>query len=310
MEIDWNHIQNPILDREPNLSLRDPALYYFNDTFYLFHTAVEHQRFQYTFYLDVSISKNLYEWSKPKRVIDSDLGYSSPGNVFQVGNTFYLSIQTYPVPKFKQYASEESRLWIIESKNMTDWSEPRLIKEQGACVNWSKSHRQIDPFIIENEHQFYCFYKTSGRLGVLISKNLNSWEEGSIDVPVLSKEDIPDHATIENICIVKEDPHKPEFTMFFSPCYAKRGVGVARSSDLLHWTFIDYLKFPMFEWAGSKPTAPSVIDMRDICGKWIMAFHADRKHPHGGALGLAWSKDLINWDVPKNEIPTILLIFD
>lgn len=299
MKIDWDRISNPILDSGSKLARRDPALYFHKDTFYLFHTVVEHKRFQYTFYLDMATSTNLIDWSEPIRVIQSSKGFSSPGNVFKVGNTFNLCIQTYPVPRFKQYANENSRLWIIESKDLVNWSEPRIIEEEGSQVKWSKSHRQIDPFIIEHQNHFYCYYKTSGNIGALISKDLYNWEDISEDKPILSRDQLPDHQSIENICIIKENSDKPEFTMFFSPCRRNRGVGVAKSSDLIHWKFVHYLNLPFFEWAASRPTAPSVLDLRTESGKWIMGFHADRGLPHGGTLGLAWSDDLVTWQFPQ-----------
>lgn len=310
MKIDWEGISNPIIDTGSRLARRDPALYFYNDTFYLFHTAVEYKKFQYVFYLEVATSKNLIDWSVPKRVIKSSKGFSSPGNVFKAKGLFNLCIQTYPVPRFKQYASEQSRLWLIQSEDLMNWSEPQILKEQGAQVEWSKSQRQIDPFIIEHEHKYYCYYKTSGNIGALISNDLFYWEELSKDKPILSRNQLPDHASIENICIIKEKVDNTDFIMFFSPCRRERGVGVAKSIDLIHWEFIHYLNLPKFKWAASRPTAPSVIDLRAECGKWLMAFHADRGLPHGGALGLAWSKDLVNWEFPKENIPNLFSIFD
>ena len=105
---------------------------------------------------------------------------------------------------------------------------------------------------------------------------------------------MPDHPTIENVCVLEQPDG---FLMFFSPCYRKRGIGTAYSSDLVHWTFDHYLKFPKFSWAFHGPTAPSVIDCRNICGKWIMAFHGELKWPHHARLGIAWSDDLEDWQM-------------
>lgn len=294
-KIDWNSIQNPILDLEPKISVRDPAFYEHDGTFYLFYSAVERRKFQYFFYTDLVTSQDLVHWTPSQRIIHSDAGFSSPGNILRIQDKWILCVQTYPVPRFKEYGSKDCRLWITESQDLKRWSTPRLIKPEGCTAQWSKQNRQIDPFLLEFEHQYYCFYKSSGQLGLLVSKDLTHWGEASPDHPLLSPKDIPDHPTIENVCVIPQPSDYGGFIMFFSPCYSKRGIGVAHSPDLFHWTFDHYLQFPSQPWAESGPTAPSVWDGRNQIGKWVMAFHCDLQRPHHARMGLAWSDDLVHW---------------
>ena len=86
--------------------------------------------------------------------------------------------------------------------------------------------------------------------------------------------------------------------MFFAPCRTGRGVGVARSDDLLNWRDVRYLDFPELAWAPAGPTAAMVLDLRAECGVWLMAFHGERRGPHSAAIGLAWSEDLDRWHCP------------
>jgi len=247
----------------------------------------------FIFYLDMRTSPDLITWSPPKRIFTSNAGYSSPGNVLFDNNRWIMCFQTYPISRFKEYGNDNCRLWLSESKDLEHWSPPHIISSKGSQAQWASNPRQIDPFLFPFHGNYYCFYKAHGALGLLKSSDLQTWEEFHSESPVFSKKDTPDNTTIENVCIVE---HKNEFYMFFSPCYIKRGIGVARSKNLLDWTFVQYLKFPKFLWAESGPTAPSILKMNQNSPQWLMAFHADRARPHHAVLGLAWSDDLFNWN--------------
>jgi hypothetical protein len=128
----------------------------------------------------------------------------------------------------------------------------------------------------------------------MVSDDLVEWMEASRDRPVLGSDDTPDGATVENPCVVRDGG---EFVMFFAPCRKGRGIGVARSDDLFHWRDVRYLGFPDLPWAEGGPTAAMVLDLRDVCGEWVMAFHGERPGPHAAALGIAHSPDMEHWDV-------------
>jgi predicted GH43/DUF377 family glycosyl hydrolase len=295
MEIAWDELKNPILDKDrtQNIQCRDGALFYHDSVFYLYYCSVEYPRlFQYQFYTDLITSTDLVHWTPQPRLWDAQMGFSSPGNVIEVGDKFVLCVQTYPIKRGHWWGSDACRLWTSESEDLVHWSSPKVIAPEGSAARWATEKRQIDPFILPYEGKYYCFYKTSGQLGLLVSPDLQSWEEASPDRPVFAAYETPDNTTIENACVLDIDG---ELVMFFSPCYNKRGIGITRSSDLFHWKFDQYLKFPKFAWAKSGPTAPSVIDIRKETGKFVMAFHAERRQPHHAALALAWSDDLIHW---------------
>jgi hypothetical protein len=292
MNISWSQIRNPVLDREPAVSARDPALLLHDGVVRCFHTAVERDQGTYRLFVDVAESPDLAHWGNFRRLTHSDLNFSSPGTVLQVGDRWLLCVQSYPISPGKVYGSEDSRLWLMASHDLVDWTDPRPLAPQGCQARWSKSRRQIDPYIMLHDSQYWCFYKTSGCLGLLVSSDLTNWQEASPDRPVLSRNDTPDGSTVENPCVVFDDS---EFVLFFSPCRRGRGIGVARSDDLLHWRDIRYLDFPLLPWAPGGPTAAFVADWRQPLGRWIMAFHGEREAPHGAALALAWSDDLEHW---------------
>jgi hypothetical protein len=286
----------PFLDREPLVAVRDPAAVLHGGVFHCFHTAVEPAGDEYALFVDVTTSRDLTEWTPPRRLTPPGLNFSSPGNVLWVDDRWALCLQSYPIAPGGQYGTDASRLWLMESSDLTHWSAPRLLQPDGCRAAWAHSRRQIDPYLVRHDGRFWCFYKTDGSLGLLVSEALTGgraqWQEASDLRPVLSAADTPDGATVENPCIVRTGD---EFVLFFAPCREGRGIGTARSNDLVRWHDVRYLDFPVVPWAPGGPTAAMVLDTRQERGSWTMFFHGDRLPPHGAALGGAWSSDLEHW---------------
>lgn len=300
VQVDWARIRNPFLDFGPKLSARDPLLIFHEGVFRCFYSAVEHEGDRFRFFLEVVESRDLVNWSKPRRLTHSDLGFSSPGNLMRRGKDWLLILQTYPTPPGAVYATEEARLWYMKSRDLETWSEPVCFNPDGAKVRWSDSKRQIDPCVVEHAGRYWCLYKTSGSLGLLVSDDFKHWLEASPDRPVLSRSQTPDDRTVENPCVVRDGK---DFVLFFAPCGKGRGIGVARSRDLINWQRVHYLKFPALSWASGGPSAAAVTDLRKVCGKWVMVFHGERRDvdAHAAALGIAWSEDLEHWIVPATR---------
>lgn len=286
-------MSNPILDREPAIFVRDPATIFHDGVYHCFHTAVEIHGDRTDLFVDVMTSPDLEHWSAPRRLTEPGLNFSSPGNVIRHDGKWVLCLQSYPVNPGELYGSEDSRLWLMESDDLEQWSAPRLLQPEGSQAQWTPSHRQIDPYLVEHDGQFWCFYKTAGQLGLLVSPDLQTWREASPERPVFSANQTPDGSTLENPCVIRDGE---EFVLFFSPCRSGRGIGVARSTDLLNWRDAHYLDFPHLTWAEGGPTAAMVLDTRPQMGRWTMFFHGDREGAHGAALGVAWSEDLENWE--------------
>ncbi len=288
---------NPVFDRGPMTAVRDPALITQDGVLRCFHTAVEPHADRYRLYVDVIESPDLRVWSAPRRLTTSELNFSSPGNVIKVGGEWVLCVQSYPVPSGQKWGSEDSRLWLMRSDDLDSWTAPEPMHPAGCQATWTTSHRQIDPYLVAYQDRYWCFYKTSGQLGLLVSDDLHAWQEAVPDRPVLGSGDTPDGATVENPCVV---PVAGGFALFFAPCREGRGIGVAYSHDLLAWRDVHYLDFPALPWADGGPTAAVVLDMHTETGDWLMMFHGERHNPrnaHDAALGVAWSQDLEHWEL-------------
>ncbi len=290
-------IQNPLLALAPKTYPRDPLLVEHEGVYRCYYSAAETLPKGFQLHLDEIRSTDLTTWSAPRRLLDEPLGFSSPGSMIHHNGRWVMALQSYPIPPGHDWADDSARLWTMESDDLDQWDPPRPIKPEGCTANWARSRRQIDPCIVAHEGKFWCFYKTDGQLGLLVSPDLQTWEEALPDRPVLSNSDTPDKASLENVCLIKDGD---EWLMFFSPCRDGRGIGTARSANLLDWRDVRYLEFPTIAWADNGPTAPMLIDQRQRLGVWLMAFHGERRKEsaHGAALGLAWSQDLHNWKLP------------
>lgn len=286
-------VRSPIL-KDARRAFRDPALYYHDGEYHLFFTVVEQREEGYYLYIGTSKSSDLLAWEPVRQLTTSELHFSSPGNLIFHNRKWIMCVQSYPIKRGEDYGDERCRLWLMESEDLYHWSEPRAMEERGCRANWTSSSRQIDPYLIEHRQHYYCFYKTDGHFGAIVSDDLHQWREASPEQPVLSREQTPDRSSVENPCIIHDGS---KFVLFFAPCRQGRGIGIAYSHNLLQWTDIRYLPFPSLDWAPGGPTAAMVLDQRAVCGKWLMAFHGDIEGPHGGAIGLAWSEDLIHWHV-------------
>jgi hypothetical protein len=297
MFIDRKAISTPFLDLG-ELATRDPAIHYAEGLFQCYFTVAKPQGNRYQLCLGRVESADLAHWSAPFFFPESPLNFSSPGNVLKVGQEWVLCVQSYPVDPGAVWGNESSRLWLMRSPNLLNWGQPRMICPQGCEAAWTASHRQIDPYLVEHAGQFYCLYKTSGQLGLLVSPDLEHWQEAQPGAPVLSAKDTPDGSSLENPCVL---PVAGGYALFFAPCRPGRGIGLAYSQDLLAWRDVHFLDFPALPWANNGPTAGMVLDLRRECGYGWMAFHGERDgraNAHSAALALAWSEDLEHWRLP------------
>jgi hypothetical protein len=234
-------------------------------------------------------------WSPPTTLWGSDLNFSSPGNVLKYGDEWIICFQSYPISPGDTWGNENCRLWTSRSRDLCDWSEPQVMNSDGCNMKWASSPRQIDPFIVEHNGEFHCFYKTGGSYGVMVSNDLQNWKERAIERPAFTMKDDGGGMAIENPSIVKDGD---DYVLFISLCRKNRGVAFSRSKDLVNWSEPHVLSLPIPDWGRGGITAPMVISSPSSERKWLMFFHADGTDgSHEGAIGVAFSDDLRNWDL-------------
>lgn len=288
-------LKSPIIFRgNATTAYRDPAVLYHEGRFHLFFTLCRFEEERAYWYLASSWSRDLEHWEEPRLLTprDQNLNFSSPGNVVRFRDEWILCLQTYPTPNNETYGTADSRIWIIRSRDLWNWSEPELLRVKGPDIPQGEMGRMIDPYLLADPTgKWWCFYKQSG-VSMSTSADLLSWDfQGH-------------HDAGENVCVL---PWQDEYLLFHSP---ENGIGIKRSSDLRHWhdwgplITLGQARWP---WAQGRLTAATVIDLRGEpeFGRCLMFFHGSTReglesHPaHGRAsLALAWSTDLKTWDWP------------
>jgi beta-xylosidase len=296
-------LKSPIIFKGgDSTAYRDPLIFLHNGKFYMFFTLVEIEKDGMVFsYTATSSSKNLKKWTSPIKITprDQTLNYCSPGNVMRIGNEWILCLQTYPRPDHYntlpvRYGDRSARIFIMRSKDLEQWSSPELLRVKGNDIPVEHMGRMIDPYLLEDKDEkgkYWCFYKQNGA-SMSWSHDLINWTfAGNTDAG-------------ENVCVLIENG---EYIMFHSP---PNGIGVLKSEDLKHWEpwgDLITLGQDKWEWARGRITAGYVENMKDVkgIGQYLMVFHGSGPltEPEGdfdknASIGIAWSKDLINWHWP------------
>jgi len=297
------NLKSPILFKGDSVTAyRDPAVLYHNKTFYLFFTLIETEADGKVFcYTASSQSRNLLKWSDPVKITprDQKLNFGSPGNVIRFRDEWILCLQTYPRPDHYsyqpvRYGDGTARIYIMRSSDLKNWGEPEILKVKGNNVAVAEMGRMIDAYLVEDKDEkgkYWCFYKQRG-VSMSWSYDLVNWtffgytEAG------------------ENTCVLTGNN---EYTLFHSP---SNGIGIKKSTDLKtwdNWGELITLGQKEWEWAKGRITAGTVVNMKDVKGfeNFLMFFHgsgplkeSEGDFDRNASIGIAWSKDLINWSWP------------
>lgn len=301
--VDFSAIKSPIIFHgNEKYAYRDPAVVYYEGTFYMYFTLSEMASDGHYYNMTaMSKSTDLVYWTYPKIFTPRDrkLNYSSPGNVIRYDDKWIICLQTYPTPNGETFGNKTSRIWIMRSDDLENWSEPELLRVKGANVPIENMGRMIDPYLIEDADQpgkWWCFYKQNG-VSMSWSNDLKTWNY------VGSKK------AGENVTIVR---HKDKYVMFHSP---HNGIGVKISDDLEKWgEDVQMLTLGQKDWPWShrRLTAATVIDLTDNpdVGKYIMFFHGSRVKGlkskvdaahQAASMAIVWSDDMRNWQWPGSD---------
>ena len=306
VKFDLDKLTSPILFQgNETTAFRDPAVLYHDGKFFLFFTLVETEPDGKIYsYTASSISTDLIHWTKPKKLTEKNqnLDFSSPGNVIYFNDEWILCLQTYPrldytADQAPRYANATARLYIMRSKNLTDWSKPEMLKVKGPDIPVEKMGRMIDPFLLEDKDvsgKIWCFYKQSG-VSMSYSYDLKNWIYAGHT------------GSGENVSMLVENG---EYILFHSP---SNGIGIKKSKDLKTWKDwggLITLGQNNWDWAKGRITAGTVLKFpENPQTKYLMFFHgsgplieSQGDFDKNASIGIAWSDDLIHWNWPgKHE---------
>lgn len=302
-KIDLSQLTSPIIFKgDQKYAFRDPAVVYHEGVFHLYftlsETADDGGYYNMTAY---SASLDLVHWTFPEIITPKDrtLNHSSPGNIIRFDGKWVICLQTYPTPNMETFGTSDSRIWIMRSDDLKNWSEPELLRVKGNDVLREDMGRMIDPYLLEDAQEkgkWWCFYKQNGA-SMSYSYDLKNWTY------------VGRASAGENVTVIRQGD---EYVMFHSP---SNGIGVKRSKDPKSWgvdTQLLTLGQEQWPWSQGRLTAATIIDLTEepSVGKYIMFFHGSTKEglrahrAHGRAsMAIAWSDDLVNWTWPGKSEP-------
>lgn len=301
-EADLSKLTSPVVFAGDSLTAyRDPAILFHNNRFYLFFSKSEVVNDSVYCYVVQTESSDLLNWTEPRRIVPNlqDKNYSGPGNVIRFKDEWILCLQSYPRPGYTvdqmpRYGDRRSRLYMIRSKDLQEWSEPELIRVKGNIAEEDMG-RMMDPYLIQDKEEpdkWWCFYKQSG-VSMSYSYDLKNW------TPYGST------SSGESVCVLTENN---EYILFHSP---KNGIGIKKSRSLQNWADwgqVITLGQSEWEWAKGRVTAGTVVNLSHVEGvnSYLMFFHGsgpkterEGDFDRNSSIGIAWSRDLIRWSWPE-----------
>ena len=269
---------------------RDPAVILRDGVFHLYMTLTEiEEDGQIYQYVAHTATADMREFTPLRRltVRDQRCNFSSPGNVILHEGRYKMCLQTYCRENGEKYGNENCRIYLMESDNLLEWSEPQLIPVKGDTPV-EEMGRMIDPYLIFDEATglWNCFYKQNG-ISCSVSRDLKQFSymghmDGGENVSVLSTEE--------------------GYYMYHSP---QNGIGVKFSTDLTNWKDTgELLLFGQkeWEWAKGRVTAGAILPVMDgDAPLYLMFFHGSGPQDErvcfdkNASIGVAWSEDLIHW---------------
>ena len=301
--VDFQKLNSPVLFRGDSVTAyRDPMAIFHNGEFYLYFTLTEIEKNDSIYmYIAFSKSRDMIHWSPVQKITkrDQKLNFSSPGNIIQYKDEWIMCMQTYPRPGYTKadmpkYGDSTSRLFIMRSKDLRNWSAPELLLVKGDDVAEKNMGRMIDPFLLADHSElgkWWIFYKKNGA-SRSYSYDLKHWVYSG------------NSPAGENLCIIW---NKDEYIMFHSP---ENGIGIKRSVDLIHWKDDNELLTlgqAYWAWAKGRITAGFVLSLnKEHEKKYLLFFHGSgpKKETEGdfdknASIGFAWSKDIRHWEWNK-----------
>lgn len=114
---------------------RDPAVVFDGEKFHLFFTMVINEKNGSYLFTAKSESYDLITYSKPEILTEKNKAknFSSPGNIIRFNNKWVLCLQTYCRENGEKYGNENSRIYVMESKDLKTFDQPRF-KSKRRCA--------------------------------------------------------------------------------------------------------------------------------------------------------------------------------
>jgi sucrose-6-phosphate hydrolase SacC (GH32 family) len=228
-------------------------------------------------------------------------GFASPGDVVFWHGRYILPYQSYPATPTQMHFSE--------SKDLKNWSEPKVFLPEARNLPWNTYRRVIDPTLVVDGDTLHCYFvgsadntDSNGKkiranlMGHAVTKDpaLETWEILTAEQPLIGvSEQAPDG--VENTMVFRTGD---VWTMIYSEGLADQHLARATSKDLRTWHFEGPIEMPRQEWMARKYGAPFVWKEPD---QWLMILMGENQKGRT-TFGLVTSPDGTRWTLlPENK---------
>ncbi len=149
--IDWESLQNPMLSY-PNWSIKDAAMAYRNESFYVFFSAFYPERGQVWSHVVEVSTRDFKHYSQPIFNFDGEedgwISMCSP-DVQRVGNQYILTYNSW-----ENKVGKPNALFYKISKDLVHWSQAKTL-----AANLTGDKGVIDAALAYTDKGFYLIWK-------------------------------------------------------------------------------------------------------------------------------------------------------
>jgi predicted GH43/DUF377 family glycosyl hydrolase len=302
--IEWNKLRNPIFSY-PHWSTKDACVIRKDDYYYIFCSAFYYDRGRERSHVTGFKTKDFLNYSEPLFIWDGTergwIGMCSP-NITKVKDKYYLTYNSWGDKQGKP-----NDLFYAVSDDLENWQ-----KHLPLADNLTKK-RDIDAAVQYHNNKYYLIWKQGRphrtRIAVA-SKMSGQWSFIEKGFPELLMKDRSYNGKVhENFQFIKikdkwhlmTTAYKPGPTTFY--LYQMEGKG-RKDSDWLYWEKGRKILMPQ-EYFNTKSNSNAgfIADWTEYDG-WYYMIYAGRTQGNTHArrgdnrLGLARSRDLVNWEKP------------
>lgn len=313
--MNWDDLKNPVFARD-GWSVKDACMACKDGTFHLFFSAFYRERWRERSHVVGVITHDFRKFSEPVLHLDGRedkwTGMCSP-NISIMNERYYLTFNSWGD---RHRNRRKNQLFCMESDDMISWTEPYQV-----AGNITEGFRAIDLAVTRANGKFYAIWKEDyPDEGRMVRKPLIASGpalDGNLELldghgkPTFTMADGKRSTKIqENFEFLEVDGRWYLLSLDYRPhvpvLYEMDGAG-SNDADWLNWVNGRELEIEVQSFnTNHAANAPFIADWREHDGYFYMIYAGrtegiSHKGRGNNKLGLARSKDLMEWEVPPER---------
>jgi hypothetical protein len=297
--INWSQLKNPVY-KHKGWSTKDACMTYKDGYFYIFFSAFYHDRGRERSHVVGIKTKDFMNFSEPMFIWDGRddgwVGMCSP-NITKVDSLYYL---TYNSWGDDHPNGMPNQLFYATSKKLEEWNKHQPLA-RNVTVEDGNPQRAIDAAATRANGKFYLVWKAEQTPQIAVSDSFGETGWSRLGRPTEKWFENSEFINIDgkwNLLVTAHgyEDHVPALIPMIN--------SGQKDSDWLKWGDFNFLKVPEESFnTDNRANASFLVDWRAHDGYFYLLYAGRTENKtHAGRgnnkLGLARSKDLVNWQVP------------